>query len=271
MDILLKIYYIYYINIILGNPHIMSLSTLRVTDFLSASLHFFVGEKLTCKTTLGRLIKMLSKLDAEIAKLSGFSHNSNVGRFLQASTSRVCSHEQVISDLRAQRVLLAEQLAKKAQLEIDRLLLKALLHERNAVLKIDLIQAQLVMLKSLKDDLTSTLSTRSANQIGSVHIDELSEQHLVDLEARARDSQRRNSSLNPPTLSLQVSLVNSREIEEMLENVNLLITDLEDERDAINSRTKVTLELHPVTIKVLGLKPAPPKASSIPPLVEEEA
>ena len=245
--------------------------TLNTTDFLAKSLHSFVGEKFQVKTTLGRLIKILAKLDAEISKSSRVSHSSSLGQLLQTSTSRVNSHEQVIIDLHARKAVLVEELSKKVQLEMDRLLIKTILHERNSTLKVDLIQSQLVMLKYLKDDLESTLNALTANQIGSVDLDQLSETHLVDLEERSRDLQARTGSLNPPTLTLSVFLVKPDEIMEMLEKVNQHITDLEDERDLINTRTKVSLELHPVTIKVLGLKPVLPKISiTLPPSLEDE-
>jgi hypothetical protein len=232
----------------------------NVRSVLPASIHPQVEEKQVVKTTIGRLIKMQSKVDAELSKHQGSTFSAKLGREFSYSTGSGQSHEMVVTTFREHQSLNRQQVAIRAQLKVDALEIKSVLHERNASLGIDKRQAMLVLLKEQKDDLVSCLSTLQASLVTTVPLSQLTETHLSDKDAEAVAVRAKSGSVQTPCLNLSVSLADIAEVQEMVDQLNQLITETEDERDAINARTKVTLELYPVTMKVLGLKPAVPSA-----------
>jgi hypothetical protein len=232
----------------------------NVRSFLPASLHPQVEEKQVVKTTIGRLIKMQSKLDAELSKHQGSTFSAKLGREFSYSTGSGQSHEVVVSTFLEQQSLNRQEVVDQAQREVDAFEIKSVLHEKNASYGQDKRQAMLALLKKRKDDLVSCLSTLQASLVTTVPLSQLTETHLSDKDAEAVAVRAKSGSVQTPCLNLSVSLADIAEVQEMVDQLNQLITETEDERDAINARTKVTLELYPVTMKVLGLKPAVPSA-----------
>ena len=228
----------------------------NVRSVLPASIHPQVEEKQVVKTTIGRLIKMQSKVDAELSKHQGSTFSAKLGREFSYSTGSGKSHETVITTFHDQQSLNQEQVARRAMFNVDALEIKATLHERNASLGQDKRQATLVLLKEQRDDLVSCLSTLEASVVTAVPLFKLTETHLSDKDAEAVTVREKSGAVQTPYLSLNVSLADIVELREMVDQLNQLITTTEDERDDYNPRTKVTLELYPVTVKLLGLKPA---------------
>ena len=243
------------------------------TQFLPLTVYSIIREVEEIATTLGRLIKMIAKLEAELGKLQGVSISSRLSQNLTYYTSGGLPHEKVISQFHEQNRLYLEDIAKKFQLNEDLIVLKATLHERNSTLGIDLIQARLVCMKQLKTEYSSLLDSLTANRVETVPLEKLTPKHLSDKDAEARVASTKTGSSSYGSsqvvnLSLKISLADVDEIERIIDDLNSAITEKEDERDAINTRSKIRVKLHPVTLKLLGLKPVIQKPSSLPTNVE---
>ena len=238
------------------------------TLFLPSTVISFIGEVVEIATTLGRLIKMIAKLEAELGKLQGVTISSKLSQTLTYYTSGGLPQDKVISQFHEQNRLYLEDIAKKFQLNEDLIVLKASLHERNSTLGIDLIQARLVCMKQLKTEYSSLRDSLTANRVETVPLEKLTPKHLLDKDAEARVASTKNGSSSyggsqVVNLSLKISLADIDEIERIIDDLNSSITEKEDERDAINTRSKVRVKLHPVTLKLLGLKPVIQKLSSV--------
>jgi hypothetical protein len=239
------------------------------TQFLPSTVISLIGELLEIATTLGRLIKMIAKLEAELGKLQGVTISSRLSQTLTYHTSGGLPQDKVISQFHEQNRLYLEDIAKKFQLNEDLIVLKASLHERNSTLGIDLIQARLVCMKQLKTEYSSLRDSLTANRVETVPLEKLTPKHLLDKDAEARVASTKTGSSSSyggsqvVNLSLKISLADIDEIERIIDDLNSAITEKEDERDAINTRSKVRVKLHPVTLKLLGLKPVIQKPSSV--------